>query len=253
MKNQEVADVLYTIADLLDIKGEGFFVTRAYRMAAATIETLDENINTLVKQHRLQHIQGIGKALEQKITELVETEKLEYLQRLKQEIPIELLEFLKIPNLGPKKVAAIYTHLGIISITDLKQAVQEGKLRDLDGFGEITERNILRGIKLREQTSGRFLLHHAYEDGQRYLKYLKTCEHIQQLSLAGSLRRMKESIGDLDILACSEHPEKVMDFFVKYSDVDRILLKGSTKTSVILNDHMPVDIRVVEEKSFGSS
>jgi len=252
-KNQLVADILYKIADLLDIKGEMFFKTRAYRIAAQTIEMLEEDIETVVKEDRLRSIPGIGEALAKKIKEIVETGRLDYFERLKKEVPESLLKMLEISSLGPKKVSALYTNLGITTIEELKKACVKGKLQDLEGFGEITERNIIRGIQLKEKTSGRVLLNVAYEDSKAYLKYLKNCEKIEQLGVAGSLRRRKETIGDLDILASSDKPDQVMEYFVKYNDVQRILLQGSTKTSVLLNDNLQVDLRVVKNESFGAA
>ncbi len=136
------------IADLLDLKGDLFFKTRAYRMAAQTIEALDDDIEKIVHQGTLESIPGIGEALAKKITELVKTGRLEYLERLKKEVPTGLIDLLGIPGLGPKKVAALYKNLGITSIQNLRNAASNGELRTLEGFGEITERNILRGIKL---------------------------------------------------------------------------------------------------------
>jgi len=253
MKNKLVADILYEIADLLDIKGEIFFKTRAYRMAAQTIEVLDENIEDIAKENRLQSISGVGEALAKKIKEIVETGELKYLEKLKKEIPEGLLQLLEIPGLGPKKVSALYNNLNITNVEKLKKACEQGKLRDLEGFGEITERNILRGIKLKEKTSGRVLLNLAYTDGNNYLEYLKKYKKIEKINIAGSLRRMKETIGDLDILACSKNPDEVMDYFVKYSDVQRVLMQGSTKTSVLLNDDLQVDLRVVPSESYGAA
>lgn len=253
MKNQMVAEVLYQIANLLDLRGDIFFKTRAYRIAAQTIEVLDEDIENVVKQDRLKEISGIGDALAKKIKELVETGKLEYFEELKKEIPQGLLKMLEIPGLGPKKVSAIYKNLGIKTVPELGQACKEGRIRDLEGFGIITEQNILRGIQMKEKTSGRALLNLAHEDGENYLNYLKKCDKIKRLSIAGSLRRRKETIGDLDLLASSDNPNEVMNFFVKYNDVKQVLLKGSTKTSVVLNDDLQVDLRVVEDKSFGAA
>lgn len=253
MKNQMVANILYMIADLLDLKGEIFFKTRAYRMAAQTIEALDEDIETLTNQGRLESIPGIGEALAKKITEIVKTGKLEYLERLKTEVPAGLIDLLGIPGLGPKKVAALYKHLGITSIQELRTAASEGKLRELDGFGEITERNILRGIQLLEKTSGRVLLNVAYDDGMEYVAYLKKSKKIKKVSIAGSLRRMKETIGDIDILAMSTDPDAVMQYFVKYPEVAQVLAQGTTKSSVLLNDNLQVDLRVVESRSYGAA
>ncbi len=253
MKNRFVADILYQIADLLDVKGEIFFKTRAYRIAAQTIEALNEDIETVSNENRLQSIPGVGEALAKKIKEIVETDKLEYFEKLKKEIPVGLLTLLELQGLGPRKISSLYKNLGITTIEELRNACTGGKLRDLDGFGEITERNILRGIQLREKTSGRVLLNMAYADGNNYLDYLKKCERIEKIDIAGSLRRKKETIGDLDILASSEFPDEVMDYFVKYPSVQRVLLKGSTKTSVLLNDGLQVDLRVVKKESYGSA
>jgi len=253
MKNQFVADVLYKIADLLDIRGDIFFKTRAYRIAAQTIEVMEEDIKVVSEEGRLQEIQGVGEALSKKIKELIETDRLEFFEKLKKEIPDSLLTLLEIPSLGPKKVSSLYKILNIKTVAELKKACQSGSLRDLDGFGEITERNILRGIQLMEKTSGRVLLNVAYSDGVKYIEYLKKYDKIIRVSIAGSLRRMKETIGDLDILASSDFPDDVMNYFTKYNDVQRVLLKGSTKTSVLLNDNLQVDLRVVKPISFGAA
>jgi len=253
MKNQFVADVFYQIADLLDLKGEIFFKTRAYRMAAQRIEVLDEDIEIISKEDRLEELPGVGEALAKKIKELIDTGKLEYFERLKKEIPVGLLQMLDISGLGPKKVSALYHKLGIKTIEQLQKACIEGKVRDLEGFGEITEKNILRGIQLRQKTSGRVLLNLAFDDSNRYLEYLKKCKDIIRISIAGSIRRCKETIGDLDILASSDKADRVIDFFSTYNDVNKVLLKGSTKTSVLLNDNLQVDIRVVKDESFGAA
>jgi len=253
MKNQFVADILNEIADLLDIKGEIFFKTRAYRIAAQAIEVLEEDIEIVVSEDRLTSISGIGAAIAKKITEIVETGRLEYLEELTKEIPKGLLDLLKIQSLGPKKVASLYRSLGITSIKKLRDACLQGKLRNLDGFGVITELNILRGIALLEKTSGRALLNVAFSDGNNYIEYLKNCDKIDAINIAGSLRRMKETIGDVDILASSNHPNIVMEYFIKYPNVDRVLLKGSTKTSVLLYDNLQVDLRVVKKESYGAA
>jgi len=253
MKNQLVADILYQIADLLDLKGEIFFKTRAYRQAAQTIDVLDEDIEIVSRENRLREIPGVGEALAKKIKEIVETGHLGYFERLKKEIPEGLLAMLNISGMGPRKVSALYQNLGIKTIEELRQACLDGKLRDLEGFGETTEQNILRGIQLMDKTSGRALLNVAYEDGENYINYLKKYNKIKRLSIAGSLRRWKETIGDLDILVSSDNPDEVMDYFVKYNNVQRVLLKGITKTSVVLNDDLQVDLRVVKDESFGAA
>jgi DNA polymerase (family 10) len=253
MNNQQVAEILNKIADLMDIKGEIFFKTRAYRMAAQQIEVLEDSIEQLVAEKRLEDIQGIGAAIANKIEEYTTTGHLTFYDKLTNEVPESLLDLLDISGLGPRKVAILFQKLGITTITELRNACTQGKLRNLEGFGEITERNILRGISLKEKTSGRSLLHIAYTDSTAYVTYLQTCPEIENMSIAGSLRRRKETIGDIDILVASKKPDKVMDHFVKYNRVDRILLQGSTKTSILLDDNLQVDLRVIEPKSYGAA
>ncbi|MEM0492660.1 MAG: DNA polymerase/3'-5' exonuclease PolX [Candidatus Thermoplasmatota archaeon] len=254
MKNAEVSEIFYMIADILDILGEESpFKIRAYRIAAQTIETLDEDIENVVKEKRVTDIPHVGEGLAKKIIEIVETGGLKYLEELKKKIPEGVLELLEIPGLGPKKVLALYRELNIKSIDALREACEKGMLRSLDGFGEITERNILRGIQLKEKISGRSLLNVAYENGVKILDYMKKSPHVKECSLAGSLRRMKETIGDIDILVCSSSPKRVMDHFVGYPDIEHVISKGSTKTSVILQDNIQVDLRVVKKKSYGAA
>mgnify|MGYP006283304205 FL=1 len=253
MNNKQVSDLLYTIADLLDIQDENFFKTRAYRMAAQTIAELDEDIETVVKEDRLHDLPHVGDAIAKKIHEYVTKGKLSYFEKLKEKTPIQLLDLLTLSGLGPKKIASLYHHLDITTIEELREACNQGKLRSLDGFGETTEKNILRAISLKEKTMGRSLLHHAYQQGKNYVIYLEKNPLVSQVSIAGSLRRMKETIGDIDILVSSDHPEEVMQTFIEYPQVKQILLQGKTKTSVLLQDNIQVDLRVVEQKSFGSA
>ncbi|MFE3845701.1 DNA polymerase/3'-5' exonuclease PolX [Thermoplasmatota archaeon] len=254
MKNKLVADLLYQIADLLDIKGDIFFKTRAYRIAAQTIEVLNEDIEVISKEDRLKDINGVGEALSLKIKEFLDEGKLQYFEKLKREIPAGVLDLLNISGLGPKKVSILFNKLNILNVEQLKIACIEGKLRNLDGFGEITERNILRGISLKEKTSGRILLNIAYETCMEYIRYLKKYDNIDKISMAGSLRRMKETIGDIDLIVASDYPNDVMEYFIKYSKVKTILQKGKTKSSVLLKDNnIQVDLRVVEDKSYGAA
>ena len=253
MKNSDVASLLLNIANLLDIKGEKFFKTRAYRIAAQTILDLSEDIEEVVKKKRLQEIPGIGSALAKKIEEYISTGKLLYLETLQNEIPISVLDLLDIPSIGPKKVATIYQTLNITSISELKKACQTQKIRHLDGFGELSEINILRGIALLEKTQGRTLLHYASLVNKKLISYLKNNSYVAQISTAGSLRRKKETIGDLDILVASSNPDAVMDYLVLYPQLKHILMKGKTKTSILLSNDFQVDVRVVKEESFGAA
>lgn len=253
MRNQEVADVFYQIADLLEIKGELPFKVRAYRRAAQRIETLERDIEEIWKQGKLRSIPGIGESMAKKIEELIKTGKLQYLENLKKEIPEELIRLMEIPGLGPKKALILYKKLGITTIEQLREACKQGRLRFLEGFGEITERNIIRGIEMLERSRGRALINVAYDDGYRIVEYLRQNKDVLKIDIAGSLRRMKETIGDIDILVSSLNPDSVMDMFVKYPDVKEVLVKGSKKTSVILRDGIQVDVRVVKPESFGAA
>jgi len=253
MRNHELSILLYRIANLLDIKGDNFFKIRAYRMAAQIIDDLSEDIETVVKNNKLNDINGIGPALSEKITEYVNTGTLTFLENLEKEVPPGLLDFLDIPTLGPKKVSTLFHELHITTINELKDACKKGKLRNLDGFGELTEHNILRGIALQEKTQGRNLLHHATAIGHEMIEFLKKSSAIDRLDIAGSLRRRKETIGDIDILVTSTKPEEVMDWVASYPRIDHVIMKGPTKTSIHLSNNIQVDIRVVEEKSYGAA
>jgi len=253
MKNREIADVFYQIADLLEIKGDLPFKVRAYRRAAQRIETLEVDIEEIYREGRLREIPGIGEGIAKKIKELIETGKLRYLDKLKEEIPESLIKLMEIPSVGPKKALILYKKLGITTIDQLKEACEKNLLRSLEGFGEITERNILRGIEMLEMSKGRVLINVAYDDGHRIVEYLRQNKDVIEISIAGSLRRMKETIGDIDILVSSLNPDSVMDMFVRYRDVKEVLAKGSKKTSVILKDGLQVDVRVVKPESFGAA
>ncbi len=253
MRNKEIAEIFYQIADLLEIKGELEFKVRAYRRAAQRIETLEEDIEELCRKGKLRSIPGIGESIASKIKELIETGRLEYLEKLKREVPEDLIRLMDIPGVGPKKALILYKKLGITTVEQLRDACKKGRLRHLEGFGELTERNILRGIEMLERSKDRFLINVAYENGHRLVEYLKKNKDVLSISIAGSLRRMKETIGDIDILVSSLNPDSIMEDFVRYPDVKIVLAKGSKKSSVILRDGIQVDVRVVKPESFGAA
>lgn len=253
MRNKEIAEIFYQIADLLEIKGELEFKVRAYRRAAQRIETLEEDIEELCRKGKLRSIPGIGESIASKIKELIETGRLEYLEKLKREVPEDLIKLMDIPGVGPKKALVLYKKLGITTVEQLRDACKKGRLRHLEGFGELTERNILRGIEMLERSKDRFLINVAYENGHRLVEYLKKNKDVLSISIAGSLRRMKETIGDIDILVSSLNPDNIMEDFVRYPDVKIVLAKGSKKSSVILRDGIQVDVRVVKPESFGAA
>ncbi|MEI7808821.1 MAG: DNA polymerase/3'-5' exonuclease PolX [Verrucomicrobiota bacterium] len=250
MDKAKVAEIIGEIGMLLELKGENPFKTRAYANGARIIEGLNEPLAKLVAEKRLAEIKGIGAALEQKITELVETGKLKYYKELKGSIPPGLLEMLEISGLGPKKIQALNKKLGIDSIEKLEAECKAGKVAELDGFGEKTQANILEGIALKRTYASKHLLSDAWRAAEPLLENLRQHPDVIRCSTAGSLRRFKEVIGDIDLLASSKHAASVIEFFVSQPGIVKVLAKGETKASVILEGGIQCDLRVVSDAEF---
>jgi DNA polymerase (family 10) len=250
MDKDKVAEILVEIGTLLELKGENPFKTRAYVNAARTIESLNEPLAKLVAEKRLGEIKGIGEALEQKITELVETGKLKYYDELKASIPPGFLEMLEIPGVGPKKIQTLHKKLKIDSIEKLEAACKSGKIAELDGFGEKTAANILEGIERKCTYASKHLLSDALRAAEPLLENLRQHPDVIRCGAAGSLRRFREVIGDIDLLASSKKPADVIEFFVSQSGIIKITAKGETKASVILEGGIQCDLRVVSDKEF---
>lgn len=250
MNNPQVAEVLQTIGRILEIQGENPFKVRAYSNAARTIEGLGQDLRTLIEAKSLGNVPGIGAALEQKITELVTTGKLKYFEELRKGIPAGVLEMLRIPSVGPKKVKTLWQELGVTSVAALRAACLANKLVALKGFGEKTQKKILEGIAFQSRHEGQYLLSDAMPVARRLLDHLRACKHVQRASIAGSLRRWKEVVRDIDLLTSSKQAAKVMDHFVKAEGIAEIMGKGETKTSVRLESGMQIDLRVVSDNEF---
>ena len=250
MDKDKVAEILVEIGVLLELKGENPFKTRAYANGARTVEGLSEPLAKLVAEKRLGEIKGIGEALEQKITELVETGKLKYYDDLKASIPPGLIEMLDISGLGPKKIQALNKKLGVDSVEKLKAACKSGKVAELDGFGEKTQSNILEGIERKRTYASKHLLSHALRAAEPLLEDLRGMSEVIRCSAAGSLRRFKEVIGDIDLLASSKKPLEVIEFFVSQPGILKVIAKGETKASVILEGGIQCDLRVVSDAEF---
>ncbi len=250
MDKDKVAEILVEIGTLLELKGENPFKTRAYANAARTLEGLSEPLATLVAEKRLGEIKGIGEALEQKITELVETGKLKYYDELKASIPPGLIEMLEISGLGPKKIQALNKKLGVDSIEKLEAACKAGKVAELDGFGEKTQANILEGIARKRTYASKHLLSEALPAAETLLENLREHPDVIRCSTAGSLRRFKEVIGDIDLLASSKKPVAVIEHFVSQPGILKVIAKGETKASVILDGGIQCDLRVVSDAEF---
>ena len=252
MDNREVAAIFFEVADILDLQGIAF-KPNAYRRAARSIEQLEEEISKLSAEGRLQEIPGVGESVAKKIDEIVKTGKLSYLDKLRAQIPIGLLEILRIPDVGPKTAMIIHKELGISNIEELKKALDEHRLRGVKGFGEKTEERIRQGIETLETKGRRLYLDEAYPVASAYVEFLRSEESLEMVSVAGSLRRGKETVGDIDILVGDDNPGHVMSAFVSYPRVKEVLMKGPTKSSVVLKNGLQVDIRVVESKCFGAA
>ncbi len=253
MRNLELADIFDRVADMLEISGENPFKVRAYRKVVLTLESLPEDIERMYEKGRLRNIPGVGEGIAKKIEELLKTGKLEYYEELKKNLPEGLVEMLSVPDVGPKTAQLLHKRLGIESIDQMEKAAKKGKIRGLEGMGEKTEENILRGIDLLRRRTGRMLLGTAYQMSESIVERLSRMDEVKLISPAGSLRRMKETIGDIDILITSVKPKPVMDVFVNLPEVTQVLAHGATKSSVIMENRMQVDVRVVKGESFGAA
>jgi len=251
LTNKRVAALFYEVSELLRIKGEKF-KPQAYAKAAHAIETLREDIADVSRQGKLEEIPGVGTHLSAKIEEIITTGRLEYLENLQKELPAGVQELADLEGIGPKKALILNRELGITTRAGLEEAAKAGRIRDLPGFGELSEKNILRSIGAKGK-SVRFLLGEVLPVAQDIIRQLAALPQTRQVSLAGSIRRRKETIGDVDILATSPEPAKVMDVFCSLSSVDRVLVRGPTRSSVVLITGLQADLRVVKEDQFGAA
>lgn len=253
MTNKELADVFILVADLLEIKGAVVYKTLAYRKAADNLTNLGRDVQDIWKEGKLTDIPGVGKAIAEKIDELLQTGKLNYLENLQKEIPSQLANLLQIPDLGPKKVGLFYRELNIKSLAELKAAAEKGKLRDLPGMGPKSEAKILEGIESLGRRSGRTPLGEAWPFAQELLAKLRKVKGVVAAEAAGSLRRMRSTIGDIDILVASSDPEKVSAAFVEDPGVARVLGQGSIKSSVEYHNGMRAQLWVHPPERFGTA
>lgn len=250
MDKDQVAAILNEIGVLLELKGENPFKTRAYANAARALESLAEPLDQLVTGKRLGEIKGIGEALQEKITTLVTTGRLPYYEDLKASVPAGLVAMLGIPGLGPKKVKAMNDKLGIESIEQLEAACHAGKVAELEGFGEKTQAKILEGIAFSRTYASKHHLSDALTVSEPILESLRQHPDVIRCSTAGSVRRFKEVIGDIDFLVSSKKPAAVIDFFTSQAGILSVSAKGETKASVILRGGIQADLRVVSDAEY---
>ncbi|MFH0732378.1 MAG: DNA polymerase/3'-5' exonuclease PolX [Candidatus Omnitrophota bacterium] len=253
MNNTQIADIFDKIADILELKGENPFKIRAYRRGAVSIRSMPQEVSEFAKSNPLTSLPGIGKDLSEKITELINTHSLKYYEDLKKATPAGLLDIMTIPGVGPKTTKLLYDSLNIDSIEKLKKHAQQHKLSKLPHLKEKTEQNILEGISFLEKSSGRMLLANAVSAAESAIDYLKKAAPGAVFSAAGSTRRMKDTIRDIDILAASKKPKTVMDAFVHMPHVDKISSSGETKSSILTKENIQIDMRVVDPSSYGAA
>lgn len=252
--NADVAEIFNRIGDLLDIKGDNPFRIRAYRDGARTVSELSRSVAEMVEgEEDLKALPGIGKDLAAKIEEIVRTGSLSFLEKLEEEIPAGLVELLRISGLGPRKINALYTKLGITSLAQLREAVSRQKIRDLEGFGEKTEQNIRKELDRLAASARRIKLSTADEIARPLLAYLREIKGVRLAEIAGSYRRRMETVGDLDILVVHVSGSPVMERFLDYDDVQSVVSHGPTRSSALLNSGVQVDLRAVGAESYGAA
>jgi len=255
MINQELAKILYEIGSYLQAN-EIAFKPYAYKKASYVLEQLEEDVEGIYKRggvKELEKISGVGKNIAEKIEEYLKTGKIKYYQDIKKKFPLNLGEILKVEGLGVKKAKVLFEKLKIKNLKDLEQKAKAGKIRSLEGFGIKTEENILKGIAFLKKSKGRFLLAEILPKVKEVVGNFKQLKEVQKIAIAGSVRRRKETIGDIDILVVSKNPKKIMDFFVSQPGIVKIWGNGLKKSSVKMKAGFDIDIRVVPEKSYGAA
>jgi DNA polymerase (family X) len=251
--NEDLALLFETIANLLEIKGEIIYKTLAYRKAADTFSNFGGDIRHVWREGRLTDIPGIGKAISEKIDELFTTGKMSFYENLKQEVPITLVDLLDVPDIGPKKVALFWKSLGVTTLPELEAAAKSGKLRSLPGMGEKSEAKVLAGIEALKRRSGRIGLGKAWSFAQRLLTFLRALPGVQAAEPAGSLRRMRSTVGDLDFVVSADQSSPVMASFTQHPDVFSVISQGDTKSSVEFLNNLRAQLWVYPPERFGTA
>jgi len=256
MKNREIAALFSRIADALEIKGEIGFKVIAYRKASRILEDLGEDVEKIAAQNKLQEIPGIGSGIAAKIEEYLKTGKMKKYQEALSGVPESLLELLEIQNMGGKTIHLVQKELGVRNLEDLKKVIADGSMAKLYGMGEKKVENIRKGIEAYQKVQERISIYEASSIADEVIDYLKKMPKIKRISAAGSLRRMKETIGDIDILASGKDGTEIIRYFVKYPKALRVLAEGYTKGSIVTKTETTerqVDLRIVDDSEFGSA
>lgn len=255
MTNSQIAKILYEMADYYEMEGVPF-KPRAYQKAAEAIESLDQQVVEIYAergQAGFGKIPGVGSGIADHLVELAESGKLKKYEQFQKKFPVDLSELTAIAGIGPKTVLALYKKLRVRTLADLRRAAQAHQIRNLPGFGKTSEEKILNGLRFREAHAGRFILGLIYPVVEDLRKTLESSGYFQKLLVGGSFRRMQETVGDIDLLGVAKHPEQAMEFFVKLPGVREILEQGKTKSEIVLQDSLQVDLRIVPEASWGAA
>ena len=255
MENGQISAQITKLADLLEFQGANSFKIRAYRRGARVIKDSTESFSTMAQSDPsvLLEIDGIGKGVAEKITQLIQEGEISEINEILETVPATVLDILRIPGLGPKKAAALYQELGIQTLEQLQAACEAGEVQKLKGFAAKTEQSILEGMEIATAANERIYWSEADQLASSLSSHLNQCESIGQLEFAGSYRRGRETVGDLDILVVSQDPASVMAHFGNYPDLEQIIVQGDTKMSIRVGNSFQVDLRVVEADAFGAA
>ena len=252
MLNQKIAEILYNIADILELQ-DIKFKPQAYRNAARGIENLSEDIALVYKHGKLEEIPGVGEHIAKKIEEIIFTGRLKYYEQLKKETQIDIEGLNQIPGLGPKKIKVLYQKLKVKTLRDLEKAIKNKTIRELPGFGEKSEEILKQGFDLLKRKPQRWPWKEAQPVVERILKHFKKSTFVKRIEVVGSFRRKKATIGDLDFLVISKNAEKVMNHFLSFPEKNAILSHGKTRSSIRLKNDLQVDLRVFKKEEFGAA
>ncbi|WP_436927684.1 helix-hairpin-helix domain-containing protein [Halosimplex amylolyticum] len=252
MKNKELADLLYEIGDFLEIQEEQY-KPRAYRTAARNVESLSEDIEAVHEQGELEQITGVGESIAEKIAEYLETGELAYYEELKSDLPVDIDAITSVEGIGPKTAKKLYLELGVTTLEDLERAAEAGEIAGLEGFGEKSQQNILDNLELAKRGQERMLLGRAFPIAEDIESRLQDSKEFNRVSIVGSFRRRRPTVGDIDILATADDPKAAIDTFCTHDDVKDVLARGETKSSVIVSGDLQLDLRIVGPEEFGAA
>ncbi|WMT52320.1 DNA polymerase/3'-5' exonuclease PolX [Ferroplasma acidiphilum] len=256
MTNSEIAEIFENLYNILSIDETTKFEALAYQRVAMELQSMPEDVSEVYDKYGIEglmKIPGVGKGIAQHIIEYLKTGKIEKYEKIKSEYPIDFKDLFRIEGLGPKKAILLYKKLGIKNLNDLKKAAEEHKIADIPGFGKKSEELILKNISMLASLHGRILLAQGLNEARKIISYLTKSDFIDRCFIAGSTRRMKETLGDIDILATSKDSKKTMDLFINFEDARSVMIKGETKTTILLSTGVTCDLRVINDASFGAA